>query len=138
MIPGLTAAAVECFPKKLLPALVYPADNKYGGAMHSTIASETLQAVFSGGRSDIPGSATPFIMRVNLNTKRVQWRRYYTSTGMDTITAMAISPDASNIAVFGSAYNNNAWQEYGLIFVIRSDDGGHVNNALRLTFGLNG
>ena len=55
---------------------------------------------------------------------------------MDTISAMAISPDASNIAVYGSAYNGNFWQEYGLILVIRADDGGHVNNALRLTFGL--
>jgi len=57
---------------------------------------------------------------------------------MDTISAMAISPDGSNIAVFGSTYNANLWQEYGLIFVIRADDGGHVNNALRLTFGLDG
>lgn len=101
MIPVLNAAAVECFPNKVLPALVYPASDTYGGAIYSTIASETLQAVFSGGRSDIIGSRTSFIMRVNLATKRVQWRRYYISSGMDTIMAMAISPDAANIAVFG-------------------------------------
>ena len=109
MIPISNTAAIECFPNKLLPVLVYPADNTYGGAIHSTIASETLQAVFSGGRSDKPGNPTPFIMRLNLGTQRVQWRRYYTSQDMDTVTAMAISPDASNIAVYGSAYNNNAW-----------------------------
>jgi len=57
---------------------------------------------------------------------------------MDTIIAMTISPDASNIAVFGSKYNNNAWQEYGFIFVIKADDGGHVNNALNLKFGASG
>ena len=138
IIPALNGAAIECFPNKVLPALVYPASNTYGGAIHSTIASETLQSVFSGGRSDIPGIATPFIMRVNIDTKRVHWRRYYTSLGMDTIIAMAIAPDAANIAVFGQSYDNNIWQEFGFIFVIKTNDGGHVNNAIKVIFGRSG
>ena len=70
-----------------------------------------------------------------MGSNKVQWRRYYTSADMDTVTAMAISPDLSNIAVYGGIYNANVWKEYSFIFLIRTNDGGHVNNALKLTFG---
>ena len=46
---------------------------------------------------------------------------------MDTITAMAVSPDSASIAVYGATYNNNVWQEYSFIFLIRTNDGGHLN-----------
>ena len=73
------------------------------GSIFSTIASEALQAIFTGGSSRMPGVITPFIARLNIASNRVQWRRYYTSTGtnIDTVSGMAISPDGSNIAVHG-------------------------------------
>ena len=101
----VNAQSEACFPKQILPVMIYPAENNYDGAIYSTIASETLQAVFSAGRSDQATGPTAFILRLNVSTNRVQWRRYYKSTGMDTVTAMAISPDGTNIAAHGSSYN---------------------------------
>ena len=44
---------------------------------------------------------------------------------MDTVTAMALSPDDKYIVVVGSAYAGGAWSVDSLIFTIRASDGGH-------------
>ena len=64
--------------------------------------------VYSAG-SLHTGTGVAFIMAVEINTLRVQYRRLYDSTNMDTITAMSVSPDGSTIACHGSKYNGGLW-----------------------------
>ena len=54
---------------------------------------------------------------------------------MDSVTAMAVSPDGANLAVHASLFNNGDWLPRAYIFVIRTKDGGHVTEILESTHG---
>jgi len=64
----------------------------------------------------------------------VQWRRYYDTTthGFDKITAMAVSPDGTKLAVHGSLIGG---ERDSFIFVIRPSDGGHETEIARVRHG---
>lgn len=91
-----------------------------------------------GGRATEAGTPTAWIMKTNYLVQRVQWRRFYRSDGMDTITAMVMSPDDKSIVVVGNSFNGGSWSVKNFIFVIRSDTGGHINDVLKLTLGQTG
>jgi hypothetical protein len=62
----------------------------------------------------------------------VQWRRNYDisgETGMNVITAMAISPDTKKLAVYGSAVGTN-YKNIFWLWTVNTSDGGHDSEAL--------
>ena len=44
-----------------------------------------------GGRAAVDSKG--FIVKMKYNVNRIKWRRYVESPNMDTVTAMAASPD---------------------------------------------
>ena len=61
-----------------------------------------------GGRSELISGHSGYIMKVNYSERRVQWRRYYQTTGMDTVTAMTAST-SDTIFVVGNLYSTGAF-----------------------------
>lgn len=87
------AGQAACFPEQALPQLFHDANDAYPSFVFSTLASESDLSVFVAGRQESSLGDRAYIMKVNYAVDRTQWRRYFTTAGMDTITAMALSPD---------------------------------------------
>ena len=87
-----------------------------------------------GGRHD--GDNSGLIMRVDLDTDRVKWRRTYKSAvgSGRTVTALSVNPSGTTMAVF-MASNSAVWGRIVYLFAIRTSDGGHETNIQRYTLG---
>ena len=105
---------------------------------HSITVSDTLNSVFMGGGFDT-NKNEGFVMRVNLDHNRVKWRKAYgfSDASMNQITAMAVNPDGTSLACYGSLYDDdrseNLW-----IWTIRTSDGMIEYDALKYTLGPSG
>lgn len=73
-----------------------------------------------------------FIMRVDLDTNRTRWRRYYKSPGesMNTVTALAVNPAGTSLAVYGATWTTGDATDDRIasIWTVRTIDGGHETN----------
>ena len=87
-----------------------------------------------GGRAVI-NTNQGFIVKMKYNVNRIKWRRYVDSPNMDTVTAMAASPDGESLFVVGSMYNGGDWSVNTSLLVLRADDGGYVHNILNVKTG---
>lgn len=105
--------------------------------VYSVAHSETLNAVFTGGRADNDGAYSAVVMRVDLDTTMTKWRRIYedkTAAGMDVVTAMAVAPDHQTIACLASV-QDPTWSVFTFIFTVRASDGGHNGDTLNIRSG---
>ena len=82
----------ECYPNSLLPKMFYPSNDSWSGYHYALEASEAASALFSGGYTTKDGGKA-FILAVDFDTSRTMWRRFFWSDSMDTVTALAASPD---------------------------------------------
>ena len=122
----------ECFANQKFPKLFAPDDDSYATWTYSVTATDALNAIFTGGHSTEDGGKA-WIMSVNLDHNRVQWRRYYeASSEMDTITAMALRDDGKSMAVVGTKGSHGVEK---FIFTIRTSDGGHETQINRFMLG---
>ena len=92
-------------------------------------SSEDINMIFTGGYTSMESGAA-WIMAINMDANRVQWRRYYKEDGneMNAITAMSVNPSGSAIAVIGSI---NRASNVHWFFTIRPNDGGQITSAKR-------
>ena len=118
-------AEQECFANSYFPKLFGNNDQTDTTKTYSITASETLNAVFSGGFSSENGA---WIMRVDLDTNRVRWRRYYNSpeASFDRVSAMSVNPAGDSLAVVVSGDSNS------VVFTVRPDTGGYESQVIEL------
>ena len=104
--------------------------------VYSVEHSETLNAVFTGGRASVSGTNRAAVMRVDLATTMTKWRRIFVdqTSGMDVVTALAMAPDAQSVAIMASELLPD-WSTYSFVFTIRASDGGHNGNTLSIRSG---
>ena len=132
--PG--ARANTCFNDNNFPKWISPAADDFVSWTHSSTAS--ADAVYAGGWYEQYDAA--FIMRVNIDTHRTLWRRFYESPGesMNVVTALAVNPAQTALAVYGATRPGDAYSIYdntAYIWVVRTIDGGHETNILKYVLG---
>lgn len=128
------AHAQECFTDNKFPKYFADDTNKWTGYTWSAAVCEATNTIYSGGRATT-NPDKGFIYAVDVTVNRTKWRRFFSGSAMDTITAMAPSPDGATLAVHGSTYNNNLWSAESYIFTLNAADGGHINNMLVVRHG---
>ena len=77
-------------------------------------------------------------MRVDVDTKSTKWRRFIqdnAGSDMNVVTAMALSPDHSQIACHGSVFGSPNWSIHSWFWVVRTNDGGFGGDMRRVTHG---
>ena len=104
--------------------------------VYSVEHSETLNAVFTGGRASVSGTYRAAVMRVDLATTMTKWRRTFVdqTSGLDVVTALAMSPDSQSVTIMASVLDP-VWSVYSFLFTIRASDGGHNGSTLSIRSG---
>ena len=140
LLSRLSLAQQPCFTNAKFPKMTNGNNGESWG--YSLVGSASLNAIFQGGAMQAPNlendqTTVAFITKVSLANNMVQWRRIYdisAGTDMNVITAMAISPDTTKLAVYGTFlgpnFANNFW-----LWTVNTSDGGHDSDALQYTLG---
>lgn len=125
-----------CFDKGKFPKFYAPANGGYKTQTYSITYSEPINAVFSGGLTEETATEQAWFMRVDLDTNQVRWRRQLTTMQKRMVTAMAVNPAGTKIAVVTmSAVDRISISEQLYLFVARTIDGGYDTERITYTIG---
>ena len=77
------------------------------------------------------------IARLDFEQNTWVWRRSFTCSGcsLDTITGLALSPDGTTLAAYGTSQNNWLYDETGYFFLIATDDAHYISDILQMKHG---
>lgn len=134
--------ASDCYPSIKLPRIVYQNKNDKKVWLQTAASSETLNAVFIGGYTETDdingrGGNYPVIARLDLDQNTWAWRKGFDCAGcfLETITALAVSPDGQKLAAHGSKWSNFGYDTDVYIFIVRTEDGHYLTDAHKITHG---